>query len=182
MCGRTCIDLSSLTVLSIVSLVRAEGDGARPIGPRFDHREGRNPLGMTIRRREPGIDDQPRAVLHQGVADEAELRLHAGSLAVEPGLGVGRALVGLIRALLALEVDLEIAPATRGRIIGIPLSLGSEALHRGPRLDESTIDAEVFARQESLHSRLSQNRIEELRRGIALEEPIVLQLVQPSVA
>ena len=37
-------------VLSIVSLVRAEGDGARPIGPRFDHREGRNPLGMTIRR------------------------------------------------------------------------------------------------------------------------------------
>src|SRR4051812_46052948 len=96
------------------------------------------------------------------------------SLAVEPGLGVGRALVGLIRALLALEVDLEIAPATRGRIIGIPLSLGSEALHRGPRLDESTIDAEVFARQESLHSRLSQNRIEELRRGIALEEPIAV--------
>src|SRR5215213_9925180 len=129
---------------------------------------------MTIRRREPGIDDEPRAVLHQGVADEAELRLHAGSLAVEPGLGVGRALVGLIRALLALEVDLEIAPATRGRIIGIPLSLGSEALHRGPRLDESTIDAEVFARQESLHSRLSQNRIEELRRGIALEEPIAV--------
>src|SRR5207253_663635 len=74
----------------------------------------------------------------------------------------------------ALEVDLEIAPATRGRIIGIPLSLGSEALHRGPRLDESTIDAEVFARQESLHSRLSQNRIEELRRGIALEEPIAV--------
>ena len=32
------------------------------------------------------------------------------------------------------------------------------------RLDESTIDAEVLARQESLHSRLSQNRIEELRR------------------
>src|SRR3954464_15059125 len=85
--------------------------------------------------------------------DEAELRLHAGSLAVEPGLGVGRALVGLIRALLALEVDLEIAPATRGRIIGIPLSLGSEALHRGPRLDESTIDAEVFARQVRLWAR-----------------------------
>src|SRR3954467_9480460 len=106
---------------------------------------------MTIRRREPGIDDQPRAVLHQGVADEAELRLHAGSLAIEPGLGVGRALVALVRALRALEVDLEIAPATRGRIIGVRLSLGSEALHRDPRLDERTIDAEVLARQESLH-------------------------------
>src|SRR5215213_5865894 len=124
MCGRTCIDLSSLTVLSIVSLVRAEGDGARPIGPRFDHREGRNPLGMTIRRREPGIDDQPRAVLHQGVADEAELRLHAGSLAVEPGLGVGRALVGLIRALLALEVDLEMRPPLEAGSSVSPSPLG----------------------------------------------------------
>src|SRR4051812_43572376 len=69
---------------------------------------------MTIRRREPGIDDQPRAVLHQGVADEAELRLHAGSLAIEPGLGVGRALVALVRALRALEVDLEMRPPPEG--------------------------------------------------------------------
>jgi hypothetical protein len=32
----------------------------------------------------------------------------------------------------------------------------------------------VLARQESLHSLLIQNRIEELRRGIALEEPIAV--------
>src|SRR5204862_4728987 len=36
-------------VLSIVSLVRSEGYVARPIGPRFDHREGRITLVMTIR-------------------------------------------------------------------------------------------------------------------------------------
>src|SRR5215212_8042327 len=145
MCGRTCIDLSSLAKSSASYPLSVPRVTARGRSARASIIARANPLGMTIRRREPGIDDQPRAVLHQGVADEAELRLHAGSLAVEPGLGVGRALVGLIRALLALEVDLEIAPATRGRIIGIPLSLGSEALHRGPRLDESTIDAEVFA-------------------------------------
>src|SRR4051794_5534485 len=97
-------------VLSIVTLVSGDCDGARPIGTRLEHRKGGDPLRMIIRGRDPGVDNQRRAVLHQAMADEAELRLHAGSLAVEPGLGIGRALVRVVRALLALETDLPVAP------------------------------------------------------------------------
>ena len=47
-----------------------------------------HPLGMPIGLRQAGIDQQTVAVLHQPVPDEAQLRLLAFTLAVEPGIGI----------------------------------------------------------------------------------------------
>jgi len=52
--------------------IRPQRDGARTIGPGFDHVQRRQALGMTGNVGEPGVDDQTRAVLHQAVADETE--------------------------------------------------------------------------------------------------------------
>ena len=60
------------------------------------------------------------------MADEAELRLHAGTLAIEHRFRVGREAVHLVRALLALEIDRRVAPATgvvRGSVSSLSLGL-----------------------------------------------------------
>jgi hypothetical protein len=64
-------------VLRIIALVGREGDRARPVATRRDHVECGQPFGMTRDTGQPGVDDQPGAVLHQAVADEAKLGLHA---------------------------------------------------------------------------------------------------------
>src|SRR4051794_37160087 len=47
---------------------------------------------------------------HQGMADEAELRLTARALAVEPGIRVGGALMSVVGAALAVEIAFAVAP------------------------------------------------------------------------
>src|SRR5512132_3780527 len=79
------------------------------------------------------------------VADEAELRLHAGTLAIEHRLRVGRGAVRLVRALFTLELDRRVAPATgvvRRRIVGTVPRL--EGLHGRPRFDQRAVDAEML--------------------------------------
>ena len=97
-------------VLRVIGLVGAERDGAGPIGERLDHVQRRHPLGMPIGPRQACIDQQPRAVLHQAVTDEAELRLLARPLAVEPGVRIGGARMRLVRPLLPVEVRFGVAP------------------------------------------------------------------------
>ena len=48
------------------------------LSARLDHVQRRHPLGMPIGPRQACIDQQPRAVFHEAVTDEAELRLLAG--------------------------------------------------------------------------------------------------------
>ena len=99
----------------VIALVGAERDGARTIGMRLDHLQRREPLGVARDQGEPRVDDQPGAVLHQPVADIAELRLHARPLAIEQRLGIGGRAMRRVRAPLALEVDLRVAPARSAR-------------------------------------------------------------------
>ncbi len=49
--------------------------------------------------------------LHQPMPDEAQLRLLAFTLAIEPGIGIGGRSMGVVRASLAMEVRFGIAPA-----------------------------------------------------------------------
>jgi hypothetical protein len=56
------------------------------------------------------VDRQAMAVLHEGAAQVAELGRLAIALLVEPGLGIGRAPVGLVVALLFVEAALGVAP------------------------------------------------------------------------
>src|SRR6516165_5288312 len=89
--------------------------------------------------------------------DEAQLRLLAFTLAVEPGIGIGGRSMGVVRAFLAVEVRFGIAPAAvRWRLARA--ILGLDALHRGPGLDQRTIDREVIARQKLLHLGLRHHR------------------------
>src|SRR5919106_812256 len=103
-------------------LVTAERDRPRPVGVGLDHMKRRHPLRMTVGLCQAGIDKEARAVLHQAMADEAQLGLLARSLAVEPGIWIGRAGMGLIRSLLPVEVGVGIAPAIGRRLVAVAIA------------------------------------------------------------
>src|SRR6516164_3329976 len=93
--------------------------------------------------------------------DEAQLRLLAFILAVEPGIGIGGRSMGVVCAFLAMEVRFGIAPAALSRRLARAV-LGLDALHRGPGLNQRAINREVIARQKLLHLGLRQHRGQEL--------------------
>ena len=78
----------------------------------FDQGQGRHALGMPIRPGQTGPDQQARAVLHQSMSHEAQLGLLARALAIEPRVRIGGRGMGRVRALLAPEVRLGIAPSS----------------------------------------------------------------------
>ena len=98
-------------VFCIVGFVGAKRDRCRPVGMRFDHVQRGHPFGVPVSQRQAGIDQQAVAVLHQPMPDEAQLRLLAFTLAVEPGIGIGGRNMGIVRAFLAMEVRFGIAPS-----------------------------------------------------------------------
>src|SRR5436190_6443703 len=99
---------------------------------------------MTVGWCHTGINQKPRAVLHKRVSEKAEPRFHTMSLAVEPGLGIGRARMCGVGPPLAAKVRLEIAAANWWRwMVGILVDR-LETLHRGPGLNKRAIDAEVL--------------------------------------
>lgn len=70
------------------------------------------------------------------------------SLFVEPTIGVGHRLMGVVLALLSFEIDLGIVVAAF-RWILILLVLGAKALHRGPGFDQSTVNRKVLFGQQA---------------------------------
>ena len=101
---------------SVVALVRAQADlglrvGLSGIG---DHGLGGFALGMAVGLGDPGVDDQAMAVVHQRVADEAQLAGRV-ALAVEPAVGIGLGGMGGIAARLAPEVT------AIGAAVGTPM-------------------------------------------------------------
>ena len=86
-----------------------------------DHGEGDPALGMAVRLRHLGLDDQPVALrrgprtrggtrlIHKGMSKDAQARPGAGQLLVKARLGVGDRGMGHVRPLLAGYVDLGIA-------------------------------------------------------------------------
>src|SRR3954447_21233229 len=118
-------------VLCIKGLAGPERDPVRSTGPGLDHGKPGDALGMAVGLGDAGVHDQAVAVFHERVAHEAELSFHPVALAIEPRVRISRAGMGLVRALLAAEVDLGIAPLWRLGRIGTSAILGLEALHRG---------------------------------------------------
>src|SRR3954469_9674691 len=66
---------------------------------------------MSVGQRQAGVDEQAVAVLHQSMPHEAQLRLLALSLTVEPGIPIGGRGMRIVRPLLAMEVGFCVAPA-----------------------------------------------------------------------
>jgi hypothetical protein len=96
---------------------------------------------MPIGGRQAGVDDQAGPVLHQGVPEIGELGLHARAFAISR---IGRRGVRLVRALLALEVDIAIS-ARAGRRLVAGAVLGPKTLHRSPSLNQCAVDGKVVA-------------------------------------
>ena len=99
-------------IAGIISLVLADGDaaaGGSALGLEHDLR------GAAFRRA-VGMGDhaghhQPVPVLHGGVSHIGELRLAPGGLAVEPAVGIGGAGMGIVLALLAMEIGSAVSVA-----------------------------------------------------------------------
>src|ERR687883_2139805 len=103
------------------------------------------------------------AMLHQRLAHAAELGLLARALAAQPSLRIGPALVGGVRALLAVEVHPPIAGAAaigpwrwRGFV------LRPEALQARGRLDQGAVHAEMLVAQQAPLISLQHHFVEEL--------------------
>src|SRR3954451_25445377 len=134
-------------VLGVVALVGPQRDAARSIGAGFDHVEGRDALGVAVRHGQAGVDHQPVAVLHQGMADEAELRLTAGALAVEPGIRVGGALMSVVGAALAVESLSRLRPWAGGSpepSFGLTLFIEAHASIMVPSTLKCSVDRRRF--------------------------------------
>ena len=106
---------------------------------------------MPVGRRQAGIDTRrPRAVLHQAVADEAELRLLARPLAIEPGIGIGGRGVRLVRPLPAVEVRLALRPPPAGGSsepsFGRKLFIDAHASISVPSTEKCSLERSFFTR------------------------------------
>src|SRR6202142_2447407 len=132
---------------SVIALVGAQADAGRTVGALLDHRQRGDALAMAVGGRETGVDDEAGTVLHQRVTEKGQFRLHARSLAIEPRIRIGGRGVRLVRTLLALEIDLDIAAAAGRRFVARSV-LALEALYRRPGLDERAVDREMVTRQQ----------------------------------
>src|SRR4051794_37727112 len=111
-------------------------------------------------------------ILHQRLAHVAQPSFFARSFAQQPRIGIGRTLMGGVRALLAVEVDPAIArtSAVRARRRRW-LILGSKALETGGGLDQRTVYAEVLIAQQMQSLGLEHDRVEELAADAVAEHP-----------
>lgn len=125
------------------------------------------------------VDAQPIAVLHEHMPAIAELGRLAVALAHESRLGIGRALMRGVRALLALEVDHPGAVIT---VLGRGAILGLEALERSPGIDQRAVDREVVRGQQLLLAGQIDDLIEEASSDVggdkAFAQPAEVRLVQ----
>jgi hypothetical protein len=115
------------------------------------------------------IHDQAVAVLHQDMALVAELRTLAPALAVQPRFRVGLGGMGIVAALLPMEVAFAVAPGTRTRATAV---LGPKALHRGPGLDQGAVDTEVFVGQELRPAGLVHHLPEETPGDVGFQQAV----------
>jgi hypothetical protein len=130
----------------------------RPIlaGHARDHLQRRIPLGVTGGAGEFGIDHKAAAVLHENVADEAQLRALSWAFAVEPCVRIGRRGVCLVRALLAVELTSALRPSVAGRSSGslfesscggssaLKLFIEAQASMRVPSIEKCSVDKSRF--------------------------------------
>src|SRR5271169_6289720 len=112
------------------------------------------------------------AVLHQAMADEAELGFLARPLAVEPCIGIRRRDMRLVRPLLAMEIGFGIAPATGRRLVrSVPWL---KALQRSPRFDQGPSDRDVIGGWRISCPRPINTRWMERSGDIPFEQPVAV--------
>src|SRR3984893_40569 len=99
-------------------------------------------------------------VLHGGVAHIAKLRLPPGRLAIKPAVGVAGTRMGVVLALLAMEV--------RAVIIVAAAVLGTKALLGSPSFEQRSVHRKMLVRQQWLDLRMVQKPGHELCKHLAV--------------
>src|SRR5215210_4735409 len=96
----------------VIGLVFAYGDAATGLlGFGLEHRLRSTALGCSIGERDHASHRQSMPVLHGGMAHVGKLRLPPGGLAVKAAVGIGRACMGIVLALLSVEVGPAVSVA-----------------------------------------------------------------------
>src|SRR4029077_16771927 len=133
----------SHVISGIVGLVLTDRDAAAAgfaLGLQHNLR-GLGPGGAIGMRDHTG-HRQTMSVLHGGMAHIAELCLPPGRLAIKPAVWVAGTGMGVVLALLAMEV--------RAVIIVTATVLGAKALLRSPGFDERSVHRKMLVRQQRL--------------------------------
>ncbi len=135
--------------LGVVAFVGAECEASRRAGRMpVDHIDRRFALSRAACSAKMRLNNQARAVLHQGMAHETELSFLASSLLEELGGRFGHRRMRVVLAGLSVKVGFAIA-AWLGRLVGTILS--PPRLHGSPRFDQGAIDGEMLVRREPLY-------------------------------
>ena len=117
---------------SVVILVRHQ---SAALAHRARHHDlGGIPFRRAVRLGRFHGHHQTMPVFHQGVPQVAQARLVPFSLLEELRVGIGRRGMGVVLALLALEINRRITPAVLWRLAGT--ILGLETLNRCPGFDQ----------------------------------------------
>ena len=155
-------------LLHVVALVHRQrlGVDAAPAGA-GEHRARSAVLGLC-RFGHQNVHAQTVAVLHEHMAAVAQLGRLAVALPHEARVRIGRALMGRIRALLALEVD---HAGTVASVLGRLTVLALEALERGPGIDQRAVDGEMIGREQTLATGKAHHLVEETARHIRGNQP-----------
>lgn len=115
------------------------------------------------------VDAQADPIHQEHVTSIAEPCKLSVPLPHEPGFRVGCALVGGVRALLALEID---HPGTITAVLGQLTIVALEALERGPCVDQCAVNGEVIRREQFLAPGQANHLVEDAPGDVGLHQTL----------
>ena len=161
-------------LLSVVVLVSAQRLGSKaPLLGLVDLVNSRLPLSGAGGSCHFEVDRQPVPIFHHDLPHEHQLGLLALALTEQARVWIRGALVGRVRALLAMKVDRGI-PRIVGWLVGDWLVLGPEALEAGRGFDQRPVHREVLIRQQAESAGRQHDLVKELLRHVMVEEPLTI--------
>jgi len=156
--------------LAVIALVGTHGELAAFALLTREHFECCLPLCRATGMGDFDVHHQPMAVVHEDVTHVAQAGFVTCRLLEQPCIGVRRAGVGVVAALLAFEVDLGVAPRRRCLVVVLAL----ETLVRGPGFNQCAVHAEVFVAGQLRPAGGVLDPLEEHAGQVFVEEPLAV--------
>src|SRR5713226_3531425 len=159
---------------AVVAFVGTQRDPA-PARKLLYHRQRRLWFGASARFGDAAVDCQPVTILHQHMAGVAEPGFLARTLARQQRFWVGRGLVGIVAALLAVKVHTRIARIVVLRPGLRPFAIFAlETLLSGPCFNQRAVNREVLVGEQVALAGLRQHRCEEGPGHFAPQQPVAV--------
>src|SRR6266850_2552449 len=129
-------------------------------------------LGGAVRWRHASRDRQAITILHQQMAEVAQLRFFAFALAAQHRIRISSRLMGFVRALLAMKVHRRITRIIRRRLVCLVLQL--KTLQTRGRFQQRAVNREVFIAEQFVPAGLLQYALKELFGDVAAQQPFAV--------